>query len=165
LKTIVVDACILIDLHKGNILHRFMGLNDHIYISHTQLGQLYKESGPTPEQLQKYGIIPVSHPPDEVREVEALSRDHGDKHSADLFAYVAARRLQALLLTGDKRLAAYAQSQGVESRGLLWVFDVMVNKRLLSKEEAYDALVAIRKAGCFLPEDEVVRRLSRWKTQ
>jgi hypothetical protein len=163
LKAIVVDACILIDLYNGSILHRFLGLSDDIYISNIQLEQLSKESGPAPDQLQRYGLIPISHPPSEVREVEILSRDHSDKHIADLFAYVAAKRLQAILLTGDKRLAAQAQFEGIESHGLLWILDAMIDKRLLSKTEAYNALIAIRKAGSFLPEDEVARRLNRWK--
>jgi hypothetical protein len=65
-------------------------------------------------------------------------------------------------LTGDKKLRASATIDGVEVRGILYVFDALVDEGMLSPSDAANKLAQLRAVNSRLPKDEIEKRLELW---
>ena len=82
----------------------------------------------------------------------------------DLFAFFAARREQAILLTGDGPLRRVAEQMRVEVHGIFWLLEQMVAYQILSPAKAAQALRKMRKQGSRLPDDLYAQYLARWES-
>lgn len=71
--------------------------------------------------------------------------------------------LNALLLTGDKELRLLAEARQVEVHGTLWIFDRLVEKRLLKPKDAADKLECLLTQDRYLPEMACGERIKRWQ--
>jgi predicted nucleic acid-binding protein len=81
----------------------------------------------------------------------------------DASAYQLAQTLGAILLSGDRTLRNAATKSGVEVRGVLWVLDSLVQKKLLPAVEAAARLHRLMTGQSFLPPVECAKRLGRWE--
>ncbi|MCP4567777.1 MAG: PIN domain-containing protein [FCB group bacterium] len=162
---LVVDVCVLIDLYNGDVLHRFFGMQAEVHISDVQVEEINDEKGLTKELIERYGAKTESHSSEEVARVYDLAGKHGEKRIADLFAFVLAKRLGAILLTGDRKLRTIALNNGLRCHGTLWVLDEMVDRNLLSNLEANNSLKKISVSNSFLPSSEVTKRLRLWQSE
>lgn len=68
------------------------------------------------------------------------------------------------LITGDRQLRNYAQRQQVEVHGLLYIFDEMVEYRILPKTLAISKLKEIKRINVRLPKSEIELRIANWST-
>jgi predicted nucleic acid-binding protein len=80
----------------------------------------------------------------------------------DLFGLALARAEHTILVTGDAALRRAAETEGVETHGVLWLLDGLVEQGVLSPTAACDALGEIIAAGSRLPAAEVDMRLRAW---
>ena len=71
-----------------------------------------------------------------------------------------AKRHGGILLSGDKRLRTKSAEAGIEVKGILWVLDMIVERKLLIPQRALNALEAILEAG--IPSEECGERRQRW---
>lgn len=82
----------------------------------------------------------------------------------DVSALFFANRLGSILLTGDRRLREHAEAQGVETHGLLWVFDTLVGRGALLPGVAADRLEKLIERGTSRqPLHECELRIRRWR--
>lgn len=117
----------------------------------------------TMETLAAWGLEVRGMGPDGVSRVAELVRDNPSLSTANHFALVAAEESGALLLTGDKNLRALAERLGVQTHGVLWVFDKLVSSALLDPATAIARLTMIMKNNPRLPVSEAHKRLTRWQ--
>ena len=73
-----------------------------------------------------------------------------------------AKRHGGILLSGDKRLRTKSAEAGIEVKGILWVLDMIVERKLLIPQRALNALEAILEAGGRIPSEECGERRQRW---
>lgn len=158
---LVIDTSILIDLHRGGVLEicfrlpfRFLAPDVIVAESRT----------PNAETLVAHGWLEeVGFSGEEVAQVLALVETWRRVSANDLFAFFAARRRQAILLTGDKALRRVAEQHGVEVHGIFWLLEQMVTYRILSSTEAAQALRSMRAQGSRLPESLYHQHLAQWE--
>jgi hypothetical protein len=82
---------------------------------------------------------------------------------ADAFALAVAKLGGHLLLTGDAHLRRLAALEGVDCRGLLWLFDEIEETGTLGPSNLESALSAIvAHPRCRLPDNEVLIRIGRY---
>lgn len=82
----------------------------------------------------------------------------------DASALFFARKLESILLTGDKRLRQHAEERGIETHGLLWVFDTLVARGALLPGVAADRLNHLIERGTSrLPLHECELRIKKWR--
>jgi predicted nucleic acid-binding protein len=74
-----------------------------------------------------------------------------------------AEKLKAPLLSGDIALRRSAERRGVQVKGTLWVFDLLVARDLLEAAVAARKLRNLLQEDRRLPEDECQNRLERWE--
>ncbi len=159
----VVDASVLFDLNDGGILHLLCRMPFEIVIPDIIVVEEL-QSIDVPWLLGQ-GVRVQGLPPLHVQEVLALAQFHRSVSVNDLFAFVLARDLKAVLLTGDGALRKFAERKGVAVHGTLWVLEGMVDLGHLEPADALIALERMRMAGSRLPQREVERLVRTWRAR
>jgi len=82
----------------------------------------------------------------------------------DAGACLLAIALDALLLTGDMELRLLAGARKVEVHGTLWIFDRLVEKRLIKPKDAADKLEFLLTQDRYLPRKVCEERIQKWRS-
>lgn len=77
----------------------------------------------------------------------------------DASVYLCALELGGILLTGDKPLLKWSKEKGVETHGILWIFDKWLEFGTLEPLKATSHLKVVMKMNSRLPLDECIKRL------
>lgn len=72
------------------------------------------------------------------------------------------KKLNAILLTGDRKLRSSSENKGIRVHGVLWVIDVLVEYQVIEKSRATASLRLLLSSGARLPLEEVEKRLVSW---
>lgn len=113
---LVLDTNIIIALDSGNLLNAFSALPYDILAPDVVVEELIP---PESYDLTAVPITIFELPGPAITEVGRLSARYPSLSPVDLFALVGAKRLNAILLTGDKGLRNAAKTEGLEVRGML----------------------------------------------
>ena len=156
----IADTNILIDLWEGGLLTAFFQLPYPIASPDVVISELRRPEG---SMFVELGLQSLTLEAGLVLEVIALRSQHKALSTPDLFAFVAARKFGAILLTGDAGLRQLAEAQKVPLHGILWVLDEMVRTEIIQSFNAANSLERIRKAGARLPDAPCEERLRHWR--
>lgn len=69
------------------------------------------------------------------------------------------------MLTGDRRLRKYAESQAIEAHGILFLFDEMVRFGVISPDIAAAKLEELMQQNARLPKSEISQRIILWRRE
>ena len=117
------------------------------------------------DSLLEAGVQIVSLSPEGMEYVSELSETYNQPSRADLFGLACAAENDCILVSGDKSLKSAAEMEGVDVHGTLWFLDKLVEGKCLSGREASDALERMIAGKPRLPQKEVTRRLSKWRSE
>ncbi|MBI3919586.1 MAG: DUF3368 domain-containing protein [Betaproteobacteria bacterium] len=81
----------------------------------------------------------------------------------DLLALALAWQEKCPLLTGDQRLRAAGQEEGVDVHGTLWLIEQMLQARTINHRQAEAGYGKMRAIGRRLPWGDVEQQLRRFK--
>ena len=163
MRLVVQDANIIIDLIDCGIFELFFSLELEVVTTSLVLDEITE--GPQKEACR----TAISKGPLQIVEISTI--DYLRLQSLDLpglsvpdrsVLEVAERTRGASLLTGDGKLRRTAESCNVDVRGILWVFDQLVEKGLLSHAHAHAILTGLRERNPRLPQKEIEKRLRAW---
>jgi len=157
----IVDTNILIDLHKGEILHLLFALPLEVSAPDVVL---HEQVEPDRKMLQGMGLGTISLSSTQLVEVVQLSTQDAGLSMGDCAAFIAARDKGWVLLTGDKRLRQKAEAAAVETHGVLWILDMIEDEGLLNSLELAVSLQKMIDHGARLPTDECDKRFRRWSS-
>ena len=116
------------------------------------------------EELINAGILEVlSLESDEFTEIYTIREENSGLTIEDYSVWFAARKYKGTLLTRDVRLRKQASEHGIDVRGILYVFDELVNNGILDKQTARTKLMDLRTMNPRFPEKEINARLRLWK--
>ncbi len=115
------------------------------------------------EQLVRERLLQaVELPAELVVETAILMQRYRRPSQNDLFGLALAKAERLILVTGDAALRRAAETEGVESHGVLWLIDGLVEQAFLTTVQACTALKLILSSGGRLPQPEVQARLTQW---
>lgn len=164
MRIAVKDSSILIDLAEADMLGLWFQLRIETHATDFVLhevsrGLQWGRISPFVDAglIQRHATAAA-----EMSAVVAFSGEHGIS-VADASGVLLARRLQAILLTGDRRMRRTAESARIEARGLLWIFDLLVERTVLSRDAAAERLAGLCSGGSRLPSAECDSRLKAWR--
>lgn len=164
MRIAVKDASILIDLAEGDLLGLWFRLEIETHTTDLVLREVKQEAqwrrvSPFVDAklLQVHATAAA-----EIGAVVAFSQAHGIS-LPDASGVFLARRLQACLLTGDRRLRRTAQIEEIETHGLLWIMDQLVGRGVLAKVDAAHRLEKMIAGGSRLPPADCEARLRAWR--
>lgn len=165
---VVNDANILIDLVKLDLLQAFFALGFECHTTDFVLNQEIQTD--QRNQINQYiqaALLKVNEStPEEMENIFELSTNNKKLSPADCSVYVLSKKLDAILLTSDGPLRKFSATEGIEVHGHLWLFDQMVEKKVITGIEAAEKLIQLievinPKLG--LPRAECVRRILMWR--
>ncbi len=160
MKKLILDTSICIDLYHGKLLKAVLQLQHKIVLPDVIVAEL-KE--PHRELLLELGFLEETTAGNEINNIMALREIYEGPSTNDLFALLLAKRDASYLITGDNALRNAAKHEGVSVHGLLWLMDTLIENKVISKSEAFEALERIIKAGSWLPKKEYEERFKKWR--
>lgn len=156
---LVTDTNIWIDLENGGILADVFQLPYQFVIPDFAIDEL---ASPRWDTLEAMGVSAYELDPFAISELLVLRQVHRRLSITDLSAFLLARKLKAILLTGERRLNELARANSLSVHGVLWLLDEMVRCRAISPKQAANALSRMLDQGARLPADECDKRLIDW---
>lgn len=165
MRVAVQDANILIDLELAGLLDSWLALGIETHTTDFIVRQL--KTGGHREALariRKGGIQRHALGAAEMAEMVGLFQElSGGPDLNDCSVLFLARKLDALLLTGDKPLRIEAERRRIEVHGTLWILDQLVAEAVISPENAAARLRGLLDTGRFLPLRESEKRIRMWE--
>jgi len=157
----IVDASVLIDLEKGELVEEFLQLRCRWATPAAVILEVGERLG---DILMSGGLGIMDMGADEVQEVFRLRQEYLRVSVSDLFCLVLSKNRKGILITGDQPLRKAAETEGVKVRGTLWMLDEMVRSQTISGRKAAEALKSMIAGGGRFPAEECSTRLKRWLT-
>jgi len=164
MKIAVKDANILIDLIEADLLGLWFRLDIETYTTDLVRFEIKKVSQrKTLDGFIEAGLLKVeSCDPESLQAIGAIKNEHGIS-MADASTFFLARKLGAILLSGDDALRKAAKTSDIEVCGVFWVFDRLLEERHLTKSEACMRLRQLLNCGSFLPRNVCDERFRAWE--
>lgn len=75
------------------------------------------------------------------------------------------KQIGGTLLTGDRKLRETVEKDHIEVRGILYIFDLLLENNILSYGMAVERLIKLHKINTRLPMSEIEKRLTKWRQQ
>ena len=167
MRIIIQDASILIDLVDCGLLDAWFGLGFDLRTTSLILREVLRKNQKL--QLQPFldnGQLRVEASSGEILAEIAIFKTTLSSRLTieDTSAIFFADRLRGVLLTGDRKLREHAETRGIETHGLLWVFDTLIASGALSPSAAADSLEQLLERGTSRqPHHECELRIRRWR--
>ena len=167
MKLAITDACIFIDLIELRLTSEFFKLPIEIHTSLDVYNELYPEQKEILKAYSSVGKLTIhnltSHEKVEIQKIKfPKSLSENDKTVIYL-----AEKLSATVISSDKAVRNFAKSKVIEYHGMLWIFDQVVENRLLDTsiatkkiEELFSKNIIYLNNSTLIKEKE--RRIKIW---
>lgn len=161
---VVSDTNIFIDLIDLDLYPHFMKLG---YTVHTNIFVLNElKNSEQRAVIDSIGgvIVEPFDSPNFFLEINKFFNDrtHSGLSFIDCSVLYQGIVLEATVLTGDKKMIKSAMSLDIQVRGILFIFDQLVEQKLISPAAACEKLKALYERNRRLPKDEIDKRLNLW---
>lgn len=155
---LVSDANIFIDFDVAGLIAQLFRLPHQIVVPDVLFQQ---ELADRHLHLLALGLQVRSLTGPQVSEAYRLQLKYREPSVNDVFALTLAKSLDCPLVTGDRRLRAAAESEGLQLLGTLTLMEHLAQHSIARVDEIRGAYEHMRRAGRRLPWDEVQRQLVR----
>ena len=136
----VTDACIFIDLLELEITSSFFSLDLEIHTTVEVINELYPEQQKILRAYQTVKKLTVHNlAAEDLKTVQSMPFPKALSQQDKSVLYVASQ-LEAIVLSSDKPVRNFAKKQTLETHGMFWIFDQLVNHSLLTQRKAADKL-------------------------
>ncbi len=165
MKIIVNDTNIFIDLHSIGLLRTLCKLPYDVRTVDFVINEINDPAqSESMSALATEGKIKVES--FDIEELAEIIEEHstvpGNLSIPDCSVCYYARKHSATLLTGDRQLRKYAEGNNVAVRGVLFIFDELVDKGVIAAEIAAQKLRELANVNVRLPKSEIDKRIKKW---
>jgi len=158
------DANILIDLVNASILGNWFALNYRTVTTNMVIQEVEKgDQWEVVKQFIASGQLEVIDLDSSQVALIYTKYNTVNISVADKSVLVVAEDIRATLLTGDMKVRREGDEQGLDVRGVLWIYDELINQSAITYSSAVDSLESMLEQGSWLPNSEVKKRLTLWK--
>jgi len=136
MKLAVTDACIFIDLIELHLMSEFFALPLEVHTTLDVFNELYAEQKEILKAYRSVGKLTIHNLTSEERsqiQEENFPRSLSDNDKSVIFL---ADKLDAKVISSDKAVRNYAKSKAIDFHGMLWIFDKLIEYKLISPFEA-----------------------------
>ena len=136
MRLAVTDACIFIDLIELHLMSEFFALPLEIHTSLDVFNELYPEQKEILKAYRSVGKLTIHNLTSEEKALiqeEKFPRSLSDNDKSVIFL---ADKLDAKVISSDKAVRNFAKSKAIEFHGMLWIFDKLIEYKLISPFEA-----------------------------
>ena len=168
MKIAITDACIFIDLHDLKLTNNLFSLKLDIHTSLDVFNELYSHQQDILLAFHSVGKLTIHNISAEDR-INIQKKNYPKALSeTDKTVLFLAGKIDAIVLSSDKVVRAYAKKKSIEYHGMLWIFDKLVETSLLDLSTAITKLETLIKTNIIYQNNaelikEMDRRLKVWK--
>lgn len=167
MKIVINDANILIDLAKLELIEIFSNINFDLHTTDFVIEELNDEQHKPVSKLIKNGKLKVIETEDAIDFQGIINiLDHSSGLSfEDCSVWYYSKKLTGALLTGDGKLRKQATKEGIEVRGIIFVFDELLKQGLISFNVAINKIEDLSILNNRLPQKAIAQRIENWKNE
>lgn len=164
MKIIINDANILIDLFHLDLLDMFFKLKDFdIRTTDFVFNELYEEQKEVLKQfVETHSFQLIESNERDLQMIFTLFNETKGLSIPDCSVMYFANKEQGILLTGDGKLRSQSLKKGVEVKGILYIFDILLLSELISFEMAIYKIEQLYQKNQRLPQKAKTERLECW---
>lgn len=101
---------------------------------------------------------------EQLKEVKKIFADTKGLSLTDCEVYYFTKELEdTVLLSGDKKLRKFAKSNGLDVRGIIWIFDLFEEYSLYNVKFLALKMEELLSKNIRLPTDECKKRINKWR--
>lgn len=166
-KIVINDPKVFIDLQDVGLLEQFFHLPWEVHTTDFVMLELLNEGQrDIVDSYEHNGYLHVAtFGFEEVIEIDNLHKKVINKTNlslTDCSVWYYAKRNNYTLLTGYRKLCNSMLNDGVEVRGIIYVFDELVTNEILSVNQAADKLALLKSISPYFPDCEIEKHLKLW---
>lgn len=167
MKIVINDANILIDLAKLDLLELFSLLNFELHTTDFVYEELNEEQKSPVSSLLKEGRLNIIETIDskDFKGINALLNSSNGLSFEDCSVWYYSTKLSGTLLTGDLKLCRQVRKNGVEARGIIYVFDELLKQNLISFSLAIEKMEQLTHLNNRLPKIDIEKRIVFWNAK
>jgi hypothetical protein len=165
MKLTVTDANIFIDLIKLQMLDLLFQIGIEIHTAREVLDQLREDQYEILDKSKHAKSLQVySFSGDEMISINLMEAPRS-LEVVDKTVIFLALQLKAGVLTGDGPLRKFCSEQHLEVKGIIWLFDIFYETKLISAGEAATKMKELIGFNDRLPKKECQDRINSWMTK
>lgn len=162
MRLAITDANIFIDLiHIGFVDHLF-SIGFEIHTCAEVLAELNERQQAALKDFTDKRVLTV-HIINEGDQDIGLTPVPKSLSNTDVTVIFLARKLDAMVLSGDGVLRKHCEKEKIDVRGILWLLDLLIEKGLTTNAMSVTQLEKLRTYNDRLPKNECERRLQLWR--
>jgi len=168
MKLAVTDACIFIELDQLTLTSLFFRLDIEVHTSVDVFNELYVGQQELLRAYEAGKMLYIHTISSEERELINSGKFSTGLSQNDRTVLFLAERLNAMVLSTDKLMRSHSRKNALECHGMIWVFDVLIDAGVLSKEEGANKLRQMISQNIIYQNNtellkETGARLSAWE--
>lgn len=169
MKLAITDTCIFIDLHELTLIEKFFQLDYEIHTSIDVYRELYPDQQLLLDQKEFEGKFNKHIISDEEQSIIQSDSYPNGLSITDKTVLFLAKKINAMVLSSDNLIRKTAEKQCIERHGLIWIFDQLVEKRILSEIDACKKLIELKSMNLMYHNNsklnvEISNRIKKWKS-
>jgi len=164
MRLLINDANILIDIIKLELLDKFFSLSFRLLTTDfilEELNPIQKKEIENLINLEEIVLIKTTIVEDYLGINELLANSSGLSFE-DCSVWYYSKKMNGILVTGDGKLRKTVTKDGIEVRGIIYLFDQMLEQELISFTEAMEKLELLYQINNRLPKKELEKRQNLW---
>lgn len=167
MKIVINDANILIDLAKLELLEVFSKLHFDLHTTDFIIEELNDEQHEPVSKLIKIGKLKVIETEDAIdfQGIINILDNCSGLSFEDCSVWYYSKKMAGALLTGDGKLRKQATKEGIEVRGIIFIFDELLKQGLISFILAINKIEDLSILNNRLPQKEIEKRIESWKSE
>ena len=167
MKVVINDANILIDIAKLELLEEFSNLNFEMYTTDFVFEEIDDEQRNPVEKLIEQNIITIieTEETEDYQGITNLLESSTGLSFEDCSVWYYSKKLSGALLTGDGKLRKEVRKDGIEVRGIIYLFDELLKQGIITFELAIDKIEELKILNNRLPINEIEKRIESWKNK
>jgi rRNA-processing protein FCF1 len=167
MKIVINDANILIDLAKLELIQVFSKINFDLHTTDFVIEELNDEQRNPVSKLIKSKKLTVIETQDilDFQGITSILENSNGLSFEDCSVWYYSKKLSGALLTGDGKLRKQAIKEGIEVRGIIFIFDELLKQNLITFKIAIDRIEKLSLLNNRLPKKEIEKRIEYWKDE
>ncbi len=161
IEVVVTDANIFIDLLALELIDPFLVQDIEIWTTQEVLLELYPHDA---ELIISYDSIHVQNELDIIHTDKRQFSRHFSVADKSLLRLVSTLKT-AILLSGEKRMRSWCKRHNIETHGIIWVLQVLINNSDLSSEQAAFKLKELLIINKWLPMKICLDQIEKWTNE
>ncbi len=168
MEIVVNDTNIFIDLYSINLLDDFFRLPLTVHTVDFVLNEILdkEQQGVLSTYISNKRLIIGEHSVEDLTKVFELFNDtSGNLSLVDCSVWYYAMKHDYILLTGDRQLRNKAINSNVNVKGIIYIFDELVEYHILTPSRAVEKLRELQTINPRLPKSIIEERIGKWSSQ